>query len=45
MTLGKKEKELKTLFRESPYTKVKQVVGQIGPKNVENKKNNLEIHA
>mgnify|MGYP001195248256 CR=1 FL=1 len=42
MTLGKKEKELKTLFRESPYTKVKQVVGQIGPKNIENKKNKLE---
>jgi hydrogenase expression/formation protein len=35
--LGRRERKLKTFFRESPYTRVKKVVGHLGPKDIEEK--------
>lgn len=40
--LGKKEKELKPLFRESPYTKIKKVIGDRKPRDMERMKERID---
>jgi|Deesub1362A_J573_1020465.scaffolds.fasta_scaffold00016_71 hydrogenase expression/formation protein len=40
--LGEGETELKPLFREAPYTKIKKIIGEKTPQNVEKMKENIE---
>lgn len=35
--IGRRERKLKTFFRESPYTRVKKVVGHLGPEDIQEK--------
>ena len=39
--LGEKERDFTPLFRESPYTKIKKVVGESSPENLESIKENI----